>query len=41
MFEECSGDELWELKSEIQGFQWKTIFVNISVCMFAVDIEPG
>ena len=26
MFEECSGDELWELKSEIQGFPWKTIF---------------
>ena len=27
MLEECSGDELWELKSEIQGSPWKTIFV--------------
>ena len=42
MFEECSGDELWELKSEIQGFPWKTIFVcKYSVCRFVVDIEPG
>ena len=43
MFEECSGDELWELKSEIQGSPWKTIFVckYFFVCRFAVDIEPG